>query len=182
MRMEVCARRIACKHHMGAEDKPASGQRWFRSCLLACMALATMMAAGLQLAGHSLVPHTGTLALCAPCAPARVLSPCCAVLTLASPPPATPLQNPAPAKPRPCPSSNDLTDLPDELEEFRYLRILRLKYNQLKRIPAVVYRCVPSLTGANKRTSANGGRECGRQARAIRRNGGCRGRGRKGKV
>ncbi|GFR42728.1 hypothetical protein Agub_g3646 [Astrephomene gubernaculifera] len=37
-------------------------------------------------------------------------------------------------------SSNDLTDLPDELEEFRYLRILRLKYNQLKRIPAVVYR------------------------------------------
>ncbi|GLC33992.1 Dynein regulatory complex subunit 7 [Pleodorina starrii] len=37
-------------------------------------------------------------------------------------------------------SSNDLTDLPDELEEFRYLRILRLKYNQLKRIPGVVYR------------------------------------------
>ncbi|PNW72944.1 hypothetical protein CHLRE_14g612700v5 [Chlamydomonas reinhardtii] len=41
-------------------------------------------------------------------------------------------------------SSNDLTDLPDELEEFRYLRILRLKYNQLKRIPAVVYR-LPQL-------------------------------------
>ncbi|EFJ52641.1 hypothetical protein VOLCADRAFT_102618 [Volvox carteri f. nagariensis] len=44
----------------------------------------------------------------------------------------------------PCPKintrSNDITDLPDELEEFRYLRILRLKYNQLKRIPAVVYR------------------------------------------
>ncbi|KXZ51889.1 hypothetical protein GPECTOR_11g323 [Gonium pectorale] len=37
-------------------------------------------------------------------------------------------------------SSNDLTDLPDELEEFRYLRILRLKYNQFRRIPAVVYR------------------------------------------
>ncbi|GLI65995.1 hypothetical protein VaNZ11_009689 [Volvox africanus] len=37
-------------------------------------------------------------------------------------------------------SSNDLTDLPDELEEFRYLRVLRLKYNQLKRIPSVVYR------------------------------------------
>ncbi|GIL93808.1 hypothetical protein Vretimale_187 [Volvox reticuliferus] len=37
-------------------------------------------------------------------------------------------------------SSNDITDLPDELEEFRYLRVLRLKYNQLKRIPGVVYR------------------------------------------
>ncbi|KAG2491059.1 hypothetical protein HYH03_010505 [Edaphochlamys debaryana] len=35
-------------------------------------------------------------------------------------------------------------DLPDELEQFRYLRILRLKYNQLKRIPAVVYR-LPQL-------------------------------------
>ncbi len=51
------------------------------------------------------------------------------------------LRNPVHALPQPWwPRSNDLTDLPDELEEFRYLRILRLKYNQLKRIPAVVYR------------------------------------------
>jgi Leucine-rich repeat (LRR) protein len=34
--------------------------------------------------------------------------------------------------------SNNLTDLPDEIEEFRYLRILRLKYNHLKKLPAVV--------------------------------------------
>ena len=31
-------------------------------------------------------------------------------------------------------------DLPEELEAFRYLRIVRLKYNQFKRIPAVIYR------------------------------------------
>ncbi len=34
--------------------------------------------------------------------------------------------------------SNNLTDLPEDLEELRYLRILRVKYNQLKRLPAVV--------------------------------------------
>lgn len=34
--------------------------------------------------------------------------------------------------------SNNLIDLPDELEELRYIRILRVKYNQLKRLPAVV--------------------------------------------
>ncbi|KAL6761433.1 hypothetical protein V8C86DRAFT_3131553 [Haematococcus lacustris] len=35
-------------------------------------------------------------------------------------------------------SSNNLTDLPDDLEELRFMRILRLKYNQLKKMPAVV--------------------------------------------
>lgn len=34
--------------------------------------------------------------------------------------------------------SNNLTDLPDEIEELRYLRTLRLKYNQLKKLPTVV--------------------------------------------
>jgi hypothetical protein len=36
--------------------------------------------------------------------------------------------------------SNKLTDLVDELEELRYLRLLRVKYNQLRRLPPVVTR------------------------------------------
>ncbi|GAX80447.1 hypothetical protein CEUSTIGMA_g7886.t1 [Chlamydomonas eustigma] len=37
-------------------------------------------------------------------------------------------------------SSNNLSELPDDIEDLRYLRTLRLKYNQFKRIPAVVTR------------------------------------------
>lgn len=40
--------------------------------------------------------------------------------------------------------SNELTDLPEELAELRYLRILRVKYNQIKRIPAVALK-LPQL-------------------------------------
>lgn len=34
--------------------------------------------------------------------------------------------------------SNNLVDLPDNFDDFRYIRILRLKYNQFKKLPAVV--------------------------------------------
>lgn len=50
--------------------------------------------------------------------------------------------------------SNNLTDLPEEIEEFRYLRILRLKYNQLKKLPVVVRSCVHPASPAHCRLSA----------------------------
>jgi len=34
--------------------------------------------------------------------------------------------------------SNNITDIPEEIQEFRYLRTLRLKYNQLRKLPMVV--------------------------------------------
>ena len=54
--------------------------------------------------------------------------------------------------------SNDLTDLPDDLDELRYIRVLRLKYNQFKKIPAVVYRLPQLMVGATGRhtQAANG--------------------------
>ena len=36
--------------------------------------------------------------------------------------------------------SNNLSDLPDDFDQLRYLRTLRMKYNQIKRIPAVITR------------------------------------------
>lgn len=41
-------------------------------------------------------------------------------------------------------SSNNLAELPDDLDELRYIRTLGLKYNQLKRMPNVVSR-LPQL-------------------------------------
>ena len=38
------------------------------------------------------------------------------------------------------PCSNNISELPEEFEAFRYLRTVRLKYCQLKRIPAVLTR------------------------------------------
>jgi Leucine-rich repeat (LRR) protein len=45
----------------------------------------------------------------------------------------------------PCPPhSNNLSSAPDELAELRHLRALRLKYNQLRRLPPVASR-LPEL-------------------------------------
>ena len=38
---------------------------------------------------------------------------------------------------RPHHRSNNLTSLPEELSELKRLRVLRLKYNQLRRLPSV---------------------------------------------
>jgi hypothetical protein len=43
------------------------------------------------------------------------------------------------------PRSNNLTAVPDELSEFAHLRTLRLKYNQLRKLPPVVAQ-LPALT------------------------------------
>lgn len=42
--------------------------------------------------------------------------------------------------------SNSLTDLPDDLDQLSYLRVVRLKYNQLKRLPAVLLRLPQLMT------------------------------------
>jgi len=39
-----------------------------------------------------------------------------------------------------------LTDLPDEFSELRQIRILRIKYNQLSRLPAAVFRLSQLVT------------------------------------
>ncbi len=46
--------------------------------------------------------------------------------------------------------SNNLSELPDDIEDLRFLRTLRLKYNQFKRVPAVVTR-LPQVTGGRGR-------------------------------
>lgn len=51
-----------------------------------------------------------------------------------------------PASPRcPPPCSNNLAGLPDELSQLQRLRVLRLKYNQLRRLPSVAA-ALPELT------------------------------------
>ncbi len=42
--------------------------------------------------------------------------------------------------------SNNLSDLPDDLDQLQYLRVVRLKYNQLKRLPAVLLRLPQLMT------------------------------------
>ncbi len=44
-----------------------------------------------------------------------------------------------------CMYSNNLTDLPEDLSGLQHVRTLRIKYNQLSRVPAAVIR-LPQLT------------------------------------
>lgn len=52
---------------------------------------------------------------------------------------------PAHAPHAPPPRSNNLAALPEELSEFKHLRVLRLKYNALRKLPRVIA-ALPQLT------------------------------------
>jgi len=63
--------------------------------------------------------------------------------------------------------SNNLTDLPDDISQLQQIRVLRLKYNQLKRVPSTITRLsqlmVLELSGNQvTRLDSNIAKVCGR--------------------